>query len=192
MITTNADKLKSFCTRILVNAGKMSERDAEIVVDNLIFANIQGVDTHGVTRMAAYLEFIKAGVANLEPTLPIVRDGGATVLVDAQNALGQIGAQRGMELAIERAKEHGVAWVSVANSGHIGALAYWAMMALEHDMIGLCFTSTANIMAAYGSRECTVGNTPISIAAPSDRDMPLVLGHGAFGGRTGPSFRGRP
>lgn len=95
--------------------------------------------------------------------------------LDAGNTFGQIGAYHGMRAAIERADKYGFSFVAVGNSGHIGALAHWTMMALEHGMIGICFTNTSSIMAPFGSREGLVGNNPISIAAPTSCEMPLVL-----------------
>lgn len=170
-----AGALGDFCTRILVAASGMPRADARAVSDNLVFANLRGIDTHGVNRLAVYLEFIKGKMANVDCDIRIRKDNGATVLVDADNAMGQVGAKFGMDLAVSRCRDHGVSWVSVANSGHIGALAHWAMMALEHGMIGICFTSTSTIMAAHGSREKTLGNTPLAVAVPCGGEMPVVL-----------------
>ena len=175
-IKVSAETLFEDCVQVLVKASGMSIEDANIVSANLIFANLRGTDTHGVTRLGIYLDFLKNGNANVNHRIKIVSDNKMTALVDADNALGQIGAQYGMNLAIERCREHGLSWINVANSGHIGALAYWSKMALTHDMIGICFANTATIMAAHGSREKTLGNTPIAIAAPSnDNSMPLIL-----------------
>ena len=171
----SAQKLKEFCVKVLMQSSGMPLADARTVTDNLIFANLRGTDTHGITRLGVYLELLEAGVATVRHKVQIIKDTQLTALVDADNALGQIGAQFGMELAIQRACQHGIGWVLVGNSGHIGALAYWAMMALQHDMVGICFTSTASIMAAHGSRENTLGNNPLAIAAPSSGPMPLVL-----------------
>lgn len=170
-----AESLSDFCKQILIKASGMADADAKVIADNLTFANLRGIDTHGVTRLGVYLKFIEGRMANIDYTLKIVKDGGSTAIVDADNAMGQIGAKFGMELAISRCQDHGVSWITVANSGHIGALAYWAMMALKKGMIGICFTTTSTIMAAHGSREKTLGNTPLAIAAPSAAGMPLVL-----------------
>ena len=171
----SAQDLNAFCVKVLMQSSGMPSADARTITDNLIFANLRGTDTHGITRLGVYLELLEAGVATVQHNVRIIKDTPLTVLVDADNALGQIGAQFGMELAIQRARQSGIGWVLVGNSGHIGALAYWAMMALKQGMIGICFTSTASIMAAHGSRETTLGNNPMAIAAPSSGPMPLVL-----------------
>lgn len=170
-----ADVLEDYATDILVQAVDMPERHARITAANLVFGNLRGVDTHGIARLGVYLAHLEKGKAVAKPNLSIIKDNGSTILADADHALGQVAADYGMKLAIERAKSTGLSWVGVRNGGHIGALAYWSMMALEHNMIGICTTSTTPVMAAWGSREKTAGNTPISIAAPTGTDMPLVL-----------------
>lgn len=170
-----ASELKNFSVELLIKASGMSVEDATVVAENLVFANLRGTDTHGVSRLGVYVKFLEDKAANVNHQMQVVRDCGPTMLLDADNALGQIGAHKGMQLAIERAKTNGFSWVGVANSGHIGALAYWSMMALEHGLIGICFTSTSTIMAAHGSREKTLGNTPLAIAVPTHGPMPLVL-----------------
>ena len=169
------DVLEDYAVKILVAAVDMPEEHARVTADNLVFGNLRGVDTHGIARLGVYLKHLEEGQAVARPNLKVLKDNGCTILLDADHALGQVAANYGMTTAIERAKERGISWVGVRNGGHIGPLAYWSMMALKHDMIGICTTSTTPVMAAWGSRETTVGNTPISIAAPSTGDMPLVL-----------------
>lgn len=174
-INVMADVLEDYATKILTKAVDMPEADARITASNLVFGNLRGVDTHGIARLGVYLAHLEKGKAVAKPNLSIIKDNGASVLADADHALGQVAANYGMKIAIERAKKYGLSWVGVRNGGHIGALAYWSMMALEHNMIGICTTSTTPVMAAWGSKETTAGNTPISIAAPSGSNMPLVL-----------------
>lgn len=170
-----ADELEAYAAKILIKAVGMPEDHARVTAANLVFGNLRGVDTHGIARLGVYLKHLEDGQAVARPNLSIVSDNGSTILADADHALGQVAADYGMKLALERAKTSGLSWVGVRNGGHIGALAYWAMMALEHNMIGICTTSTTPVMAAWGSREKTAGNTPIAIAAPTGSEMPLVL-----------------
>lgn len=169
------DVLEDYATKILMKAVDMSEAHARVTAANLVFGNLRGVDTHGIARLGVYLAHLEKGKAVAKPNFSMVKDHGVTALVDADHCLGQVAADYGMDLAIERAKKHGLSWVGVQNGGHIGALAYWSMRALEHNMIGICTTSTTPVMAAWGSKETTAGNTPLSIAAPSGGEMPLVL-----------------
>jgi len=173
-VLISAEPLKEFCTQILQKVG-LPEPDADLTADNLLFANLRGTDTHGVSRLSIYIQLIEGKVVNTTPDLTIIKDNGASLLVDADNALGQVCGGFAMKLAIERAKKSGISWVGVRNSGHLGALAYWAMMALPHGMIGICTTSTPSLLAPWGGKEPGVGNNPFAIAIPTGKEMPLVL-----------------
>ena len=173
-VLISAGPLKEFCKRILQKVG-LPEPDAELTADNLLFANLRGTDTHGVSRLGVYIQLIEGKVVNTRPDLKIIKDNGATLLVDADNALGQVSGGFAMKSAIERAKKSGISWVGVRNSGHLGALAYWAMMALPHDMIGICTTNTPPLLAPWGGKEPGVGNNPFAIAVPTGSEKPLVL-----------------
>jgi len=173
-VLISAIPLKEFCKRILQKVG-LPEPDADLTTDNLVFANLRGTDTHGISRLSIYIQLIEGKVVNTRPDLKIIKDNGATLLVDGDNALGQVSGGFAMKSAIERAKTSGISWVGVRNSGHLGALAYWAMMALPHDMIGICTTSTPSLLAPWGGKEPGVGNNPFAIAVPTGNEMPLVL-----------------
>ena len=169
-----ADPLKEFCSRILQKVG-LPEPDADLTADNLVFANLRGTDTHGISRLGIYIQLIEGGVVKARPSLKILRDNGSTLLIDGDDALGQVSGGLAMKLAIERAEKSGISCVGVRNGGHLGALAYWAMKALPHDMIGICTTNTPSVLAPWGGKESGLGNNPFAIAAPTGNEMPLVL-----------------
>lgn len=153
----------------------MPALDADLTADNLVFANLRGTDTHGVSRLGIYLQLIEGKVVKARPEMKIIKDNGANLLVDGDDALGQVAGGYAMQLAIKRAIKKGISWVGVRNGGHLGALAYWAMMALPHNMIGICTTNTPSVLAPWGGKEPVLGNNPFAIAVPTGREMPLVL-----------------
>ena len=169
-----AEPLKAFCSQILQKIG-LPESDADLTADNLVFADLRGTDTHGVSRLGVYVQLIEGKVVNTRPHPTIIKDNGATLLIDGDNALGQISGGFAMKSAIERAKKFGLSWVGVRNGGHLGALAYYAMMALPHDMIGICTTNTPPLLAPWGGKAPGIGNNPFAIAVPTGTDIPLVL-----------------
>jgi len=167
--------LAEWSKKVFMRVG-VSETDAVVLVDSLIEANLRGVDTHGVTRMLPiYVTRIRAGGLNPETKLEIVRERPGTALIDCHNGIGQIGADFAMNMAIAKAKEVGVAFVTVAHSNHYGTSAYWAMKALEHGMIGFSCVNAPAAAAPTGGREPMFGTNPFAVAVPVGKELPFVL-----------------
>ena len=112
------------------------KEDAGMIADNLIDAEIRGVTTHGLTRIPLYTEKLIHGLCDAKAVPEIVKNYGATALIDAHNGLGQIAATKAMELAIEKAEQYGVGYVGLRNGSHYGTAGYYAMMAEKRGMIG--------------------------------------------------------
>jgi LDH2 family malate/lactate/ureidoglycolate dehydrogenase len=167
--------LKSFCVEVLRKVGVPSD-EAVLIVDNLVEADLRGVESHGVVRFPIYVKRIVDGGSNPRPQIRIVRQTRTTAVVDGDNGMGQLVGVRAMEIAIDKASEGDCAFVSVRNSNHFGAAAYYAEMAARRDMIGLVFTiGGINHMTPWGGAEATLGNNPFAVAFPTDRDFPIVL-----------------
>jgi len=173
-IRVSASALKDFTYRVLSKAG-MPPEDAELTAASLVYANLRGIDTHGVTRLDTYVRKLEGGVVNKQPRIEVIKDKGATVLIDGDDGMGQVVADRAMKIAIARAAETGIALVGAVNSGHIGALAFWSTKALPHNMIGFSTSNGTAIVAPWGGRKPRFANQPIAIAAPTGGDFPLVL-----------------
>ena len=168
-------RLKAFCMGVLCKIGVPSD-EARLIVDNLVEANLRGVDSHGVVRFKLYVDRILAGGTNPRPSIRTVREARTTAVVDGDNGLGHLVGIRAMELAIEKAKEGDCAFVAVRNSNHFGTTAYYAEMATKHDMIGLSFTIGAiNHMTPWGGAEAVLGNNPFGVAFPTPDSFPIVL-----------------
>ncbi|MHB0871537.1 MAG: Ldh family oxidoreductase [Chloroflexota bacterium] len=168
------DRLKGFCSDVLQELG-LPRDDAEVTADTLVTANLRGVDTHGVMRMTYYTAKLKAGAIQTRVDLTPTRETIATALLDAHNGIGQVVSYRAMQLAIRKAREAGIAYVAVKNSNHFGACAYYSMMALPHDMIGIALTNASPRLAPTGGTDRLFGNNPWSIAVPAGRRHPVVL-----------------
>lgn len=167
-------KLKSFCTAVLEKAGVPAE-NAEIVADSLLAANLRGVDTHGVTRLPIYVERLQRGLTNGKTQGAIVSEGEATAVYDGQDGLGQVVGTRAMQLAIKKAQAAGLASVVARNSTHFGTAAHYAMMALPHDMIGICMTNSPSLMVPWGGKRPFLGTNPLAIAVPAGEEKPFVF-----------------
>ena len=145
-----ASALRGYCVSVLTASG-VERSCAEAVADALIDAELTGVSTHGVSRLAVYMQRMDAG-----------------------NSLGAAAAKFAMERCIAKAKETGCCFASVHSSNHFGTAAYYTRLAAAQDMIGFACTNLKGKIAPFGSAEPYMGTNPISVAAPSD-DLPVVL-----------------
>ena len=166
--------LRKFCQEAFQKAG-MRVDDARIVADTLVTANLRGVDSHGVMRLKPYVRRLLDGGANPNPQVRAVRRGPSFVRLDGDRGLGLLVSTYAMKEAIGLASQTGVGLATVFNSDHPGAVAYYAMMALTHDMIGMAMTNTAPVMTLWGGKGPFIGNNPIAVAIPSGRELPVVL-----------------
>jgi LDH2 family malate/lactate/ureidoglycolate dehydrogenase len=128
-----------------------------------------------------YVKKLTVGGVNPRGRPSIARDSGACLVVDGGNSMGQIGARFAMEAAIERAASIGMAAAAIRGSNHGGAMAYFATLALPHDMIGLATTNALPTMAPWGGAERLLGINPLAIAIPADQELPIVY-DAAFSG----------
>ena len=168
-----ASALRGYCVSVLTASG-VERSCAEAVADALIDAELTGVSTHGVSRLAVYMQRMDAGVMSRENNIRIVRESTSTLVVDAGNSLGAAAAKFAMERCIAKAKETGCCFASVHSSNHFGTAAYYTRLAAAQDMIGFACTNLKGKIAPFGSAEPYMGTNPISVAAPSD-DLPVVL-----------------
>lgn len=151
------------------------EEDAWIVADNLVAADLRGVHSHGVARLERYVKGIRDGLIQPRTNCTVIAETAATATLDAHDGLGQVAAKNAMDLAIAKAAKAGACFVTVRNSNHYGIAGYYALMALEHDMIGISMTNSAPLVVPTFGRMIAVGTNPISVAAPTDSEWPFVL-----------------
>jgi LDH2 family malate/lactate/ureidoglycolate dehydrogenase len=167
--------LKHFCVEVLCKVGVPND-EAALIVDNLIEADLRGVESHGVVRFPIYVERLSVGVMNPRPRIRTLRETATSAVVDGDNGMGQLVGVRAMELAIEKGRGGACAFVAVRNSNHYGAAAYYAEMALPHEMIGFSFTiGGINHMTPWGGAEAILGNNPFAVAIPAGEEPPVVL-----------------
>jgi LDH2 family malate/lactate/ureidoglycolate dehydrogenase len=165
--------LYNFTKNILLKIG-CPEKDAAMATDVLLSADLRGVDSHGVARLSGYVRLWEKGRINAKPDIRVVYETPSTAVVDGDGGLGLVVAPFAMQVAIEKAKAAGTGWVSVKNSNHYGIAGYHAMMALEHDMIGISLTNASPLVSPTFSKERMLGTNPISVAIPASEQPPFV------------------
>ena len=153
----DAGRLTDFAAKALQKMG-VPEEDARITARILVAADLRGVDSHGVAHLAPfYIRRIRNGLINVRPQITVFSHAPSTVIMDGDEGLGFVVGYRAMTEAIQRAETTGSGFVAVRNSTHFGAGAYYAMMALSHDMIGISLTQGGKGVVAPGSRGKGVG-----------------------------------
>lgn len=175
-ILVGASQLEDFVESIFSSAG-MTKENARIVAKVLVWANLRGVDTHGVSRIALYLDFLTSGVMNATPSLSVVTDTLAVTVLDADRAAGPIAMSHACELAMKKARSAGIGLVMVRNTTHTAALGYYTQTMAQRGMIGLSFSASIPMMAFHGTRAAGVSTAPISMAVPgpSTEQDPVLL-----------------
>ncbi len=169
-----SERLHAFCERVM-RRFDVPEREARLVADVLVAADLRGVDSHGVARLKTYVELFEAGRLNAKARPRVVRETPSTATVDGDNGLGFVVADFAMKVALDKAAAHGSGWVSVCNTNHFGIAGWYAMRALERDMIGVAMTNSTKLVAPLWGAERMLGTNPIAVAVPAGAEPPLVL-----------------
>ena len=160
----------------IFKAMDMPEAEAEATADVLLYADIRGIDSHGVSNMMrAYAAGFRAEQINPTPLARRERDTLGAISYDCDNGLGIAQSRVFMEDACERAKDTGVAVVTAYNGQHYGPSAYYAHLALAHDMIGISMTTGGLLVTPTQGAERLLGLNPIGIAAPSNAEVPFIF-----------------
>ncbi len=169
-----ADALRQQVASIFVAAGT-PERYAQITADALTLASLRGVDTHGATNVVRYTESILEGTFKSPQEIEVISESETTALLSCGWGLGHPAAHIGMEMAMDKAAEHGVGMSTIRDGHHIGMVAYYAMLAAERDMIGIAMTNAGPAVRPAHGRQAMLGTNPIAFAAPAGEQNDFVL-----------------
>ncbi len=165
--------LKDFTEQVFIKMG-CSKEDAVITADVFLAAELRGLSSHGMIRIKDYYQLWKANRININPNVRVVHETPSTAVVDGDGAIGMIASAYSMKVAIDKARQCGSGWVSTRGSNHFGIAGYYAMMALEHDMIGITMTNANPLVAPVFSISKLLGTNPIAVAIPAGKYPPFV------------------
>lgn len=168
------ERLRAFAQATFEGVG-VAPSDAAIAADVLLASDLRGIESHGVSRLKMYYDWIKKGIISPRVRFEVVRDGPTTAVVDGHTSLGHPIAHRAMELAIAKARTYGLGAVAVRNSSHYGIAGYYALMAVEAGMVGMAFTNARPSVAPTFGVEPMLGTNPIAFACPTDEPFPFVF-----------------
>lgn len=159
----------------LLRAHGVGPTDAVTIAEQLVLADLRGVDTHGLIRLPGYIGRVEAGDLHPDHAPTVIHETPGTAMVDGGHNFGQVVAAHAMTIAIEKAKTVGVGTVTAKNSSHFGAAATFAMMAAESGCMGIAATNGWPLMPGVGGAERTIGNNPLAIGAPTRLGYPMVV-----------------
>ncbi|MGC9529245.1 MAG: Ldh family oxidoreductase [Candidatus Bipolaricaulaceae bacterium] len=185
VIHVKPEVLEDFMRAALVRLG-VPEEDAGICAQVLIASDLRGIESHGVNRFKMYCDRIRKGILSPVTAYEVVREGPTSAVVDGHHGMGHVIGFRSMQLAMAKARDHGVGAVAVRNSSHFGIAGYYALMAARQGMIGMAFTNARPSVAPTFSVEPKLGTNPVAFACPTDEEFPFC-----FDAATSVSQRGK-
>jgi LDH2 family malate/lactate/ureidoglycolate dehydrogenase len=168
------DKLKEVERQIFAACG-VSPADAAVIADTLTQADLRGVHSHGAMRLEMYVRRLRDGGINPKPNIKLAVDFEANAVVDGDKGMGQVVAYFATKLAMEKAGKFGTGSVTVRNSNHCGAMAFYSMMMADAGYVGYCATNAGILMTPFGGAKNLVGVNPFAFAVPAGQPFPFVL-----------------
>lgn len=157
----------------ILKSNGLSDKHAEITAEAICTASLRGTDSHGIRLLPHYIEAIKSG--RIDPNAEFIfrKTSHSTGILDANHGIAHAAVAIAMDHAMELAEEAGTGFVSVKNSNHCGAMAYYGLKAAERDMIGMAFTNATAKVKVFNSKEPFFGINPICVTAPMEGEEPF-------------------
>ncbi|MCC6468958.1 MAG: malate/lactate/ureidoglycolate dehydrogenase [Alphaproteobacteria bacterium] len=171
------DDLRRGVRAIFARAGS-EEAEARAVGDHLVEANLVGHDSHGVIRVAKYMDWLKQGQVVVNRHVKVLRDDGVLLMLDGQFGYGQAIGLEAMRLGVAKAKKHGVAVMALRDTGHLGRIGAWAEMAAGAGLVALHFVNSSGfgmLVAPHGGSDRRLSANPIAAGVPSPDGAPMIL-----------------
>lgn len=166
--------LEQVAAHILSRAG-VREKDARMVAESLVHADLRGIESHGLSRLPIYVQRIEAGLIEFSLPPELVTRQGATSLIDGKNQLGAVVGMAALEEAMELARQNGIGFVGVRHSNHFGSCSYYAEKAIAAGMILLVLSNAPSAMAPTGGIQPFFGTNPIAIGIPAGEEPAYLL-----------------
>ncbi|MBL7201408.1 MAG: Ldh family oxidoreductase [Anaerolineae bacterium] len=168
------EDLESFCGAVFRGLG-LSEEDGRMAAAVLVAADVRGIPSHGVARLGRYVGGLESGVMVANAPIEVLMDTPTSIVIDAHGAMGTPVSVRAMRAVIQKAQRSGAAFGCVRDSNHFGIAGYYAMMAMESELIGVAMTNTAALGVPTFGRQVMYGTNPIAFAAPASEERGFVL-----------------
>lgn len=174
MVYLNSAVLRDLLREGLVARG-VEHAAAGHVADSLVETSLRGVDSHGVHLYPHYCRAVEGGRINARANIRTIRTAASAAIIDADHAFGHYAGAVAIDTAVGMARETGIGAVSVANSSHFGAAAYFALRAARSGYLGMAFCNADALVKVYNGRSSFFGTNPICFCAPLSGEEPFCL-----------------
>ena len=169
-----AEDLKKRTEEICV-AGGIPAADATMIADVLVTTDMRGIHSHGVVRLARYLDCIRAGGIKPDAEPETISESANSLMVSAAGGLGIPASVKTVERLLEKAEGSAISIATINHSDHYGAAGHYAMMAADRGFIGFSMSNTCPLVAPTGGRAAAIGNNPFAYAAPGKKNRALLF-----------------
>ena len=173
----SADRLRQLTASIFQGAG-CDAAEAARIAEHLVEANLVGHDSHGVIRVASYVQWLRSGKVLANQTIEVAFQNDVIAVVDGRFGFGQTIGEQAMQLGIDKCRKHGLAVVALRNSGHLGRIGDWPLMAARAGLLSLHFVNTSGagiLVAPFGGITRRLSANPIAAGVPIAGAAPIVL-----------------
>ena len=170
-----SNKKLNLIIRSIFKKYRMNANHSKICADAIINAELVGAHSHGLSRLKMYCDRIKKKVINPRPKIKLKKISQSITHIDADNSIGFVAAQIGIDQAIKNAKKTGIGLVGIKNSGHYGLSGYYAEQAVKKNLIAFCFTNAPPAIAPHGAKKSLFGTNPICFGTPTSYKIPFIL-----------------
>lgn len=169
-----AEVLKNFGMSVMMKAG-LNNKEASLFIESLLFADLRGIGSHGISRLRTYAKRVETGVVAKDAQPEILTDKGAALSIDGKNGIGSIIALQVMDLCINRAKQYGCCFATVKNGNHFGTGAFYTEYAAKREMAGFIVSNSEAAVVPIGGIKAMLGTNPLSAAVPAKKYPPFVM-----------------
>lgn len=166
--------LVAWSSAVLETVGVTTD-DSTTIAGYLAEADERGHPSHGTDQLPAYVRGFRDGHLNPRPEVTVATRRGALAVVDGDNGLGHVVADRSMGLAVEMAREHSIGLVTARESNHFGMAGHWPLKAVREGMVGFTTTNGPPVMAPWGGRVGAICNNPFAWGIPAGEEPPILL-----------------
>jgi uncharacterized oxidoreductase len=176
-MNVTADRLRELTTAIFTAAGCVAP-EAERIATHLVEANLVGHDSHGVIRVPSYVQWLRSGKVFAGRSIEVTLENDVLAVVDGQSGFGQTIGEQAVQLGIDKCARHGISVVALRNSGHLGRIGDWPLMAARTGKLSLHFVNTSGagiLVAPHGGINRRLSANPIAAGIPMGSAPPMIL-----------------
>lgn len=162
--------------QLIIGGFGLADTEQQAVIDGMLYADLRGVDSHGIALLPLYHKWLQEGAVNIQGKPSVTSDNGAAITIDGGGNFGFLGANLACQHAIELAKDKGVAAVTVSRSHHFGAAGFYAHQIAGSGLLAFVTTSTKVVcVVPPGAKDPVLGTNPLAYGVPRQADEPIIF-----------------